>query len=56
MNKTLHQKRCIPCQGGIPPLNKSEIDHFIEKLNSDWKVYKSKEIKENIFLKHIKRQ
>ena len=46
----ISQKKCIPCQGGVPPLNKNEINHFIEELNSDWEVHKSKEIrKEYVF-------
>ena len=54
MNKTLHQKRCIACQGGVPPLNNNEINHFIEELNSDWKVYKSKEIRREYIFKTYK--
>ena len=52
--KIITQKKCIPCQGGIPPLNKNEINHFIEELNSDWKVYKSKEIRREYIFKTYK--
>ena len=54
MNKTLHQKRCIPCQGGIPTLNKNEIDVLIKELNSDWKAHKSKEIRKEYIFKTYK--
>lgn len=46
----IHQKKCVPCQGGIPPLNNKEINSLIKELDSEWKVHKSKEIrKEYIF-------
>ena len=54
MNKTLHQKRCIPCQGGIPPLNKNEIDVLVKELNINWEVYKSKELRKEYVFKTYK--
>ena len=48
------KKKCIPCQGGIPPLNKREINNFIQELNSDWKVYKGKEIRKEYVFKTYK--
>ena len=48
------QKKCMPCQGGIPPLNKNEINNFLLELNSDWKVYKSKEIRREYVFKTYK--
>ena len=54
MNKTLHQKRCIPCQGGIPPLNNNEIKILIKELNIDWEVYKSKELRKEYVFKTYK--
>ena len=50
----ISKKKCIPCQGGIPPLNKNEINNFIEELNSDWKVHKSKEIRREYIFKTYK--
>ena len=46
----IHKKTCIPCKGGIPPLNKKDIDTLLKKLDTNWYVYKNKEIrKEYIF-------
>jgi len=46
----ISDKKCIACQGGVPPLNKDEINNFIKELDSNWIVYKDKEIrKEYIF-------
>ena len=50
----ISQKKCIPSQGGISPLNKKEINHFIKELNSNWKVHKSKEIRREYIFKTYK--
>ena len=50
----ISQKKCIPCQGGIPPLNKKEINNFIKELDSDWKAHKSKEIRREYIFKTYK--
>ena len=36
--------KCIPCQGGIPPLNNEEINRFKKLVNSEWEVENSKKI------------
>ena len=33
----ISDKKCIPCQGGVPPLNKDEINNFIKELDSNCK-------------------
>ena len=37
-------EKCIPCQGGIPPLNKDEIKKFRNLVNHDWNVENDKKI------------
>ncbi len=37
-NLDLHQKKCIPCQGGIPPLTALEIEPYIRQIHNDWKL------------------
>ena len=32
----LHEKKCIPCQGGIPPLTPEEIEPYMEQIHDDW--------------------
>ena len=34
----LTDKTCIPCQGGVPPLNKEEINKLLELLGNDWQI------------------
>ncbi len=39
MNQTcdLSSKRCVPCEGGVPPLSKETIAELLKKL-TDWHV------------------
>ena len=32
----LNKKTCIPCQGGISPLNATEISNFLKDINDNW--------------------
>jgi 4a-hydroxytetrahydrobiopterin dehydratase len=34
----LHEQRCIPCEGGVPPLDGAAIAGIIGELNGDWNV------------------
>ena len=31
-------KKCVPCQGGIPPLKEKEINLYLKKINNKWLV------------------
>ncbi len=35
---TLHEKKCIPCQGGVPPLTLREIEPYMEQIHADWNL------------------
>ena len=51
-------KKCVPCQGGIPPLKNKEITKFLELVHSEWNVIEEKKIerefKFSIYLDAIK--
>ena len=32
----LNKKTCIPCLGGIPPLNSEEISKYLNDINKNW--------------------
>jgi len=38
MGSDLAAKKCIPCHGGIPPLNSAEIDDLLAELDGGWMV------------------
>ena len=41
------QSKCIPCQGGIPPLKGSEIQSFLKFVDKDWSVVEEKKLVRN---------
>ena len=41
----INQKKCIPCQGGIPPLDLEEINKLIVKIDAKWQVKNDKELR-----------
>ena len=46
----INQKKCVPCEGGIPPLTEKEINKFLIELEDGWQVNENKKIKRNIYL------
>ena len=42
MTDDLYQKNCIPCRGGIPPFDISEIHKYLKKIDG-WEVKKNNE-------------
>lgn len=41
---SLTQKKCTPCEGGIPPLKGDQLKPFLEQLNPEWNVVDEKKI------------
>ena len=37
-------KNCVPCQGGIPPLDKSQISRYNKLISDDWFVVDEKKL------------
>jgi 4a-hydroxytetrahydrobiopterin dehydratase len=37
----LHEKKCVPCRGDIPPFTREQIDELLKFL-TDWKVLVNK--------------
>ena len=38
------QNKCVPCQGGIPPLVAEEINSFLKLIDKNWSVANEKEL------------
>jgi 4a-hydroxytetrahydrobiopterin dehydratase len=34
----LAARECVPCRGGVPPLDDAEIARFVEDLGGEWTV------------------
>lgn len=42
--KGLAEKKCIPCEGNVPPLTESEIAEYGKEVSRDWEVMDNKKI------------
>ena len=41
----LNNKKCVPCEGGIPPLGEEEINELRGQIHTDWEVVDNLKIK-----------
>jgi len=49
----LSEKKCIPCEGGVPPLNEKEVTEYKKLISYDWKVIENNKItKELLFVSY----
>lgn len=49
----LASKECVPCRGGVPPLQGEEIERLRAQLN-DWEVIKEHHLKKNYGFKNFR--
>jgi len=49
----LVQKKCIPCQGGIPPFEEEEAKKFLEQVDSWELVENTKKIQKKFVFKNF---
>jgi len=45
----LSNKKCIPCEGGIPPLTEKEIPEYQNQISKEWKVTGNSKISREYF-------
>ena len=38
MNQDLASKKCVPCEGGVEPINLAHAQEYLKQLNSDWQI------------------
>ena len=50
----LATKKCVPCEGGVPPLQEKQIQGYLGELKGDWKVLEEKKIQRQFKFKDFK--
>ena len=49
----LSEKKCVPCEGGIPPLDPKEIEELKKHIRNDWEISENKKlIREYLFVNY----
>ena len=38
MGRDLASMECVPCRGGVPPLDRAEIESYLADLGHEWRV------------------
>lgn len=38
MSEQLAEKKCVPCSGGVPPLEDEVQDRLLRELDGDWRI------------------
>lgn len=51
---TLIQKKCVPCEGGMPPLGAEKIKEYSAQLKNSWDVLENKKIRREFVFKGFK--
>ncbi len=50
----LTQQKCVPCEGGVKPFEKSEIEIYLTYLKTAWEVDDNKKIEKKFKFKDFK--
>ena len=41
----LTSKKCVPCEGGTPPLTEDKVNELLSQVDSSWELFENKKIK-----------
>jgi 4a-hydroxytetrahydrobiopterin dehydratase len=47
----LSKKKCIPCEGGIPPLDNARVEEYQKHIHSEWRLTSDSKISREYSLK-----
>ena len=50
----LIEKKCVPCEGGVSPFKKEEIQEYLGQLRGEWEARDEKKIHKQFSFKNFK--
>lgn len=50
----LTEKKCVPCEGGVPPFTEEQIQEYLGELHAGWEVVEGKKIQKQFKFKDFK--
>ncbi len=53
MVNELASRDCVPCRGGVPPLEAAEIEGLLAQLGNDWRVIDDHHLQKEFKLKNF---
>lgn len=54
MSIFLSDKKCVACEGGVPPIVGTEIERYLSELTLPWQVNEEKKISKEFVFKDFK--
>jgi 4a-hydroxytetrahydrobiopterin dehydratase len=54
MSDKLADRKCVPCEGGVPPLKGDELNKLLDQLNNGWKVIEGHHLEKLFKFKNFK--
>jgi 4a-hydroxytetrahydrobiopterin dehydratase len=55
MTATLAERKCIPCEGGVPPLAENEAAALLQQLGGEWHIVDSHHLEKSFRFKNFRR-
>jgi 4a-hydroxytetrahydrobiopterin dehydratase len=49
----LTKKKCVPCEGKIPPLNEKQVAEYRKEIGDEWMVLNNSKIKKEYLFKNF---
>ncbi len=50
----LSEKKCVACEGGVPPLAEAEIKTYLPQIKEGWEVIENKKIQKEFIFENFK--
>jgi len=50
----LAEKECVPCRGGVPPMNEQEASELLAKLGGGWQVVDGQRLEKEFRFKNFR--
>lgn len=50
----LLNKKCVPCQGGMPALTEKEAQKYLKELKTEWQIIDNKKIRQEFKFKSFR--
>jgi 4a-hydroxytetrahydrobiopterin dehydratase len=54
MGRDLASMECVPCRGGVPPLDRTEIESYLADLGGEWRVVDDHHLEKDYAFKDFK--
>src|ERR1700722_7541464 len=54
MVSALQKKKCVPCEGGVPPLNKEQALKLLNELGNGWRIIDDHHLEKEYLFKNFK--